>query len=57
MLNMTEKFTRWNAADSLKTEDDMARYLEACRNEDTGDGQLIRAALNDIARARHFAVD
>ncbi|MSQ72832.1 MAG: putative addiction module antidote protein [Betaproteobacteria bacterium] len=49
---MSEKFKRWDAADSLKTEEDMALYLDACLNEDTGDGQLIRAALNDIARSR-----
>jgi probable addiction module antidote protein len=49
---MSEKFTRWDAADSLKTGEDMALYLDACLNEDSGDGQLIRAALNDIARAR-----
>lgn len=49
---MAEKFTRWDAADYLKTEEDMALYLDACLDEDTGDGQLIRAALSDIARAR-----
>lgn len=49
---MAEKFTRWDAADYLKTEEDMALYLDACLDEDTGDGRLIRAALNDIARAR-----
>lgn len=49
---MTEKFTRWDAVDYLETEDDMALYLDACLEEDPGDGSLIRAALNDIARAR-----
>lgn len=49
---MAEKFTRWDAADYLKTKEDMALYLDACLDEDTGDGRLIRAALNDIARAR-----
>lgn len=51
-LNMTEKFTRWDAVDYLETEEDMALYLDACLEEDPGDGSLIRAALNDIARAR-----
>jgi probable addiction module antidote protein len=51
-LNMVEKFTRWDAADYLKSKEDMALYLDACLDEDTGDGKLIRAALNDIARAR-----
>lgn len=49
---MTEKFTRWDAADYLDTEEDMALYLDACLDEDPGDGSLVRAALNDIARAR-----
>jgi probable addiction module antidote protein len=51
-MNMTEKFTRWDAADYLKTDEDMALYLDACLDEDPGDGSLVRAALNDIARAR-----
>ena len=49
---MAEKFTRWDAVDYLKTEEDMALYLDACLEEDPGDGALIRSALNDIARAR-----
>lgn len=49
---MAEKFTRWDAADYLESEEDMALYLDACLEEDTGDGSLVRAALNDIARAR-----
>ncbi len=49
---MAEIFTRWDAAEYLKTEEDMALYLDACLDEDTGDGALVRAALNDIARAR-----
>lgn len=36
----------------LKTPQDMVAYLDACFEEDAGDGVLIRAALNDIARAR-----
>ncbi|MDP2827864.1 MAG: putative addiction module antidote protein [Sulfuricellaceae bacterium] len=49
---MTEKFSRWDAADDLKTEEDIALYFEACIEEDPGDGSLIRAALGDISRAR-----
>lgn len=49
---MAEKFSRWDAADYLDTEEDMALYLDACLEEDPGDGSLIRAALGDIARAR-----
>ena len=32
-----------------------ALYLEACAEEDPGDGSLIRAALNDIARAQNMS--
>jgi probable addiction module antidote protein len=49
---VTEKFSRWDAADYLETDEDMALYLDACLQEDPGDGSLFRAALNDIARAR-----
>ena len=48
---MTEKFTRWDVTEQLRTREDARLYLEACAEEDPGDGSLIRAALNDIARA------
>ena len=40
----------WDPADHLKTEDDMAAYLDAALEE--GDPALIAAALGDIARAK-----
>ncbi|MHB1272566.1 MAG: addiction module antidote protein [Rhodanobacter sp.] len=49
---MTETFTRWDPVDELKTEADQTMYLNACLDEDPGDGSLVRAALGDIARAR-----
>jgi probable addiction module antidote protein len=49
---MAEKFSTWDPVDELKTEEDMALYLDACLVDDPGDGSLIRAALNDISRAR-----
>ena len=52
---MTEAFTRWDAVDHLQTTEDMRLYLEACADEDPGDGSLIRAALNDIARAQNMS--
>ncbi len=48
---MTETFSRWDAADQLRTREDARLYLEACADEDPGDGSLIRAVLNDVARA------
>ena len=52
---MTETFTKWDAAEHLGTQEDARLYLEACAEEDPGDGSLIRAALNDIARARNMS--
>ena len=49
---MAEKFSRWDSADYLKSEEDYELYFEACLAEDPGDGSLVRAALGTIARAR-----
>jgi len=42
--------TPWDPADHLKTEEDMAAYLEAALEE--ADPAIIAAALGDIARAK-----
>ena len=44
------KFSKWDAVDYLHTEEDALLYLQACINEDDGDGKLILAALSDVAR-------
>ena len=49
---MSEQFTRWDPVDYLESAEDVAMYLDACLEEDTGDGKVVRAALNDIARAQ-----
>jgi probable addiction module antidote protein len=41
---------KWDAADHLKSDEDMAAYLEAALEED--DPALVAAALGDIARAK-----
>lgn len=46
----TENFSRYDTVDYLKSEADIAAYLEAVMEED--DPSLIAAALGDIARAR-----
>ena len=53
--SMAETFTRWDVADHLQSKEDVRLYLEACAEEDPGDGSLIRAALNDIARAQNMS--
>ena len=52
---MHETFTKWDVAEHLETKEDVRLYLEACFEEDPGDGSLIRAALNDVARAQNMA--
>lgn len=46
----TENFSRYDTVDYLKSEADIAAYLEAVMED--GDPSLIAAALGDIARAR-----
>lgn len=47
---MTEKFSRYDSADYLKTEEEVQLYFEACLAEN--DPALIAHALGVIARAR-----
>jgi len=47
---MRAKTTVWDAAEHLRTREDMAAYV-ACALEE-GDPALIAAALGDIARAQ-----
>jgi probable addiction module antidote protein len=44
------KTTKWDVVDYLKTDEDMADYLEAAIED--GDPAVISAALGDIARAK-----
>jgi probable addiction module antidote protein len=45
------KTTRYDAAEHLRTPEEMAAYLEACF-EAKGDAAFIAKALGDIARAK-----
>lgn len=47
---MKTKTTAWDAAEHLKTKEDMAAYM-ACALEE-GDSTMIAAALGDISRAQ-----
>ena len=42
----------WDSAEHLKTEEDMALYLEAMIEESGGDPAAIAVALGNIARAK-----
>jgi len=50
--NIPAGFSRWDSAELLKTEEDIRLYLDACFEEDTGGGALIRHALGVVARAK-----
>ena len=52
---MAEEFSNWDAAEHLRTREDTRLYLQACADEDPGDGSLIRAALNDLVRVGNMA--
>jgi probable addiction module antidote protein len=48
----TTKTKIWDSAEHLKTEADMALYLDACFAEAGDDAAFIAKALDTIARAR-----
>jgi probable addiction module antidote protein len=48
----TIKLKKWDSAEHLKTEEDMALYLDACFAEAGDDAAFIAKALGTIARAR-----
>ena len=52
---MSEKFTRYDSAEYLKTEDDIAAYIEACMDEGGEDPAFIAQALGVVARARNMS--
>ncbi len=49
---MAIKLKKWDSAEHLKTEEDIARYWEVCLEEGGDDPAFITAALGTIARAR-----
>jgi probable addiction module antidote protein len=46
------KTTKFDVSEHLRTEEDMAAYLEACFEEAGDDAAFIAKALGDIARAK-----
>jgi probable addiction module antidote protein len=46
-----EKFSHFDAADYLKSEEDMVAYLEASMEEAGDDPAFVAVALGNIARA------
>ena len=50
-MNVTEQFKPYDVAEYLDSPEDMAGYLDACLQEDSGDGVLVKKALGNISRA------
>ncbi len=48
----TVKLRKWDVVEHLKTDEEMALYLEACLEEAGDDAAFIAKALGDIARAK-----
>ncbi len=48
----TLKLRKWDSAEHLKTDEDMAAYLEACLQEAGDDAAFIAKALGNIVRAK-----
>ena len=47
---MARETIPWDAADTLRSKEDIAAYLDAVLED--GDPELLKAALGDIARAK-----
>ena len=48
----TVKLKKWDSAEHLKSDEDMAFYLEACLEEAGDDAAFVAKALGTIARAK-----
>lgn len=48
----TVKLRKWDTAEHLKTEEDVALYLEACFEEAGDDAAFIAKALGNVVRAK-----
>ncbi|ENZ1725041.1 XRE family transcriptional regulator [Pseudomonas aeruginosa] len=51
---MEVKFSRYDTADYLKTEDDIAAYIDAVMEEGGDDPAYVARALGAVARARNL---
>ena len=52
---MSEEYRKFEAADYVKTEEDVQELLRAATEEDPGDGAVIRAALRHVARTQNMS--
>ncbi|MGU9806217.1 MULTISPECIES: addiction module antidote protein [Pseudomonas] len=54
---MTEQLTRWDSAEYLKTEEDMANYLDACMEEAGDDPAFIAKPWEPLHELAELARD
>ena len=52
-MKLPEGYTYWDPTERLKDMEYARLYVEACADEDLGDGNVIRASLQDVARAQN----
>ncbi len=52
---MSEEYRKFDAADYIKSENDVRGLLSAAMDEDPGDGAVIRAVLKHIARTQNMS--
>ena len=52
---MDVKFSRYDTADYLKTEDDIAAYMQAVMEEGSDDPAYVARALGIVVRARNLS--
>ena len=51
---MSSKLTKWDSAANLKTDEDIAAYLDACFEEAGDDAAYITHALGVVAKAKRM---
>lgn len=51
----TATFRKWDSAEHLRTEEDIAMYLDACMEDGGDDPAFIAHALGVVARARNMS--
>ncbi len=52
-MKLPKGYTYWDPTERLKDMEYARLYVEACSEEDPGDGNVIRASLQDVARAQN----
>ena len=54
-MKLPDGYTYWDPTKRLKDIDYARLYVEACSEEDPGDGNVIRASLQDVTRAQNMS--